>query len=85
MSSSVLPPTFDQVLLHEIAHAMMEESGVNELLSQVTDGRQQVFVEELMAWFLERHAIEAIDLATTSLGRPVCVNGTCAHLFTLEL
>lgn len=72
-----MPPMFDQVYLHEAAHAMMEESGVNELLSQLTDERQQVMAEETLAWFLESHAIEIIDAVSSSLGRPVCVRGTC--------
>lgn len=72
-----MPPMLDQVLLHEATHAMMEEAGVNDLLSQVTGGRRQVLAEETMAWFLERHAIETIDAVSASLGRPVCVDGRC--------
>lgn len=67
----------DRVLMHEASHAMMEEAGVNKLLSQVTDDRQQVIAEETLAWFLETHAIEVIDAVRTSLGRPVCVDGLC--------
>lgn len=77
ISSSVLPPMFDQVYLHEAAHAMMEEAGVNRLLSQLPEERQQVLAEETLAWFLERHAIEVIDAVSASLGRRVCVDGTC--------
>lgn len=72
-----MPPMFDQVLLHEVAHAMMEEAGVNEPLSQLPDDRQQILAEEMLAWFMEHHAVEVIDVTNTSLGRPVCVNGTC--------
>ena len=72
-----MPPLFDRVYLHEVTHAIMEEYGVTDILSQVTDGRQQVFVEELMAWLVETHAIEAIDAASRSLGRPVCTGGIC--------
>lgn len=38
---------------------------------------QQVLAEETLAWFLERHAIEVIDAVSASLGRMVCVDGTC--------
>lgn len=77
ISREVLPPLFDQVYLHEATHAIMEEAGVNDLLSQLPDERQQVLAEELLAWFLETHAIEVIDAVSSSLGRPVCVAGTC--------
>lgn len=77
ISRSVMPPMFDQVLLHKVAHAMMKEAGVNELLSQVPDERKRIFMEELLAWFLENHAIEVIDAVSTSLGHRVCVNGRC--------
>lgn len=77
ISWDVMPPLFDQVYLHEASHAIMEEAGVNELLSRLPDERQQVLAEELLAWFLETHAIEVIDAVSSSLGRPVCVAGTC--------
>lgn len=77
ISWDVMPPLFDQVYLHEATHAIMEEAGVNDLLSQLPDERQQVMAEELLAWFLETHAIEVIDAVSSSLGRPVCVAGTC--------
>lgn len=77
ISWDVMPPLFDQVYLHEATHAIMEEAGVNDLLSRLPDERQQVMTEELLAWFLEHHAIEVIDAVSRSLGRPVCVDGTC--------
>jgi hypothetical protein len=77
ISTSVPLSMLDRVLMHEAAHAMMEEAGVNDLLSRLPDERQQVLAEELLAWFLETHAIEVIDAVSSSLGRPVCVAGTC--------
>lgn len=77
ISRIVMPPLFDMVYIHEAAHAAMEEAGVNRLLSQVTEERGQVIMEEMLAWFLEHHSIEVIDAVTRSLGRPVCVKGTC--------
>jgi hypothetical protein len=77
ISESVPIPMFDQVYLHETAHAIMVEAGVTELLEQLPDDRQQVLTEELLAWFLEHHAIEAIDAASSSLGRKVCIDNKC--------
>lgn len=77
ISMDVMPPLFDQVFLHEAAHAIMEDAGVNDLLRQLPDDRQTVLAEETLAWFLETHAIEAIDAVSRSLGRPVCVSGIC--------
>lgn len=77
ISNAVMPPLFDKVLIHEAAHAMMEEAGVSDLLAQAADERQQVFAEELLAWFLETHAIEVVDAVSRALGRKVCVDGTC--------
>lgn len=76
ISKAVPIGMFDQVLLHEVSHAIMVESGITDLLSEVVDG-STILIEELLAWFLETHAIEAIDAASMSLGRPVCVRGTC--------
>ena len=70
MSSSVMPPLFDQVLMHEATHAVMEEAGLNARIDSVT-------MQELLAWFMETHAIEVIDAVSSSLGRPVCVSGIC--------
>lgn len=77
ISTSVPLSMFDRVYLHEVAHAIMDETGVTELLSAVSDRDRRILFEETLAWFLETHAIEAIDAASRSLGRPVCVDGTC--------
>lgn len=68
----------DQVLIHEATHAMMEEVGINAFLSRNTeDHQQQIIAEEMLAWFLETHAIEILDAVSMSIGRSVCVNGLC--------
>ena len=77
ISESIPIPMFDQVYLHEVSHAIMYEAGVTELLEQLPDDRQQILAEELLAWFMEHHGIEAIDAASSSLGRRICVSGTC--------
>ena len=78
ISKTVLPPMFDQVYLHEAAHAAMTETNVPELLSGMVDDNSQVLTEELLAWFLESYSIEVINAVNESLGRPVCVNNLCA-------
>lgn len=77
ISHAVPASLFDQVYVHEAAHAMMIEAGVTDTLQQVTEGRRQVLTEEMLAWFLEHHAIEVIDAVSQSLGRRVCVDGRC--------
>ena len=63
ISWDVLPPLLDRVLLHEIGHALTWEYGfpVNEGSAQLIEG----------------HSIEAVALASSLLGRPVCVGGRC--------
>ena len=77
ISEDVPADLFDQIYLHEAAHAMMWETGVTDTLRQVAEGRRQVIAEEFLAWLLEHHAIEVVDAVSRSLGRRVCVNGTC--------
>lgn len=78
MSDAIPVDLRDQVLLHEAAHAAMEDSGVNKLLSEERDVRKRILAEELLAWFLETHAVEVVDAVSSYLGRGVCVNGICA-------
>lgn len=75
VSSAVPPDMLDRVLLHEATHAIMEEAGINDLLRQLPCG--PVLSEETLAWFLESHAVEAVDAVGRMLGRMVCVDDTC--------
>lgn len=77
LSTEIPADMVDKVLLHEAAHAMMEESGVSDLLSRLPEWRQQVLAEETLAWFLETYAVEVISAVSKSLGRMVCVDGLC--------
>ena len=77
ISDAVMPPLYDKVLLHEAAHAAMVESGLTDLLTAATEDRGQVFMEELLAWFMEEHGIKIIQAVINSLGRPICINDTC--------
>lgn len=69
----------DRVLLHEAAHAAMHEAGVTELLAGEPDIRKRILAEELLAWFLETHAVEVVDAVSAHLGRGVCIDGICAE------
>lgn len=55
----------------------MNEYSLSDMLAATTDDRCQVMAEELLAWFLETHAIEVIDAVSMALGRKVCVDGLC--------
>lgn len=70
MSTSTPPGMLDRVLLHEVAHAVMWESGLSELLPSA-------LTEELLAWFLESHSVEVLTATVSALGRGVCVDGLC--------
>lgn len=77
MSDAIPANMRDQVLLHEAAHAAMHEAGVTDLLAGEPDDPKRILAEELLAWFLETHAVEVIDAVSSHLGRGVCVNGIC--------
>lgn len=66
ISDHVFPPLLDKVLLHEIAHAATESMN----LSGNTD--------ESVAQAVENYGIQAVEVASNVLGRPVCVNGFCS-------
>ena len=64
-------------VLHEVAHAVTVSHGMlGALRSQIPTGAW-VPAEEWAAQLLEGHAIEAVDIASAALGRPVCVDGRC--------
>lgn len=78
MVDTLEPPMLDKVLIHEIAHAVTISHGLLDILHRaVGDRLAQVLVEEWAAQLVENHAIEAADLASKVLGRPVCVDGLC--------
>ena len=66
ISSDVMPPLFDRVLLHEIAHAIMWQFRLPDEL------------DEYLAQVIEHHAVEATVIASQSLGRQICVKGFCS-------
>ena len=77
VSRDVVPPLLDKVILHEATHALTMSRGLLWPLRNKLPESLWVTVEEWSAELLENHGIEAIVAASESLGRPLCVEGTC--------
>lgn len=75
IAGSLRPPKLDEVLMHEVAHALTISYGLLGGLHGAAG--DSIALEEWAAAFMERHGIEAAALASRSLGRPVCVRGMC--------
>jgi hypothetical protein len=73
----VQPPLLDRVLLHEVAHAITLSWGLLPSVRSKALIGDLTGVEEWAAQLVENHAIEAVNAASETLGRPVCVRGTC--------
>lgn len=67
----------DKVVLHEIAHAVTMGYGLLEGLRKQLPERYWIAVEEWSAQLVERYGAEALEIASETLGRPVCVRGFC--------
>lgn len=79
LSKDVVPPLLDQVLLHEIAHAITVSHGLLIPLRATIPPELWYLVEEWSAGLVENYGIEAAVLASEALGRPLCVRGFCAN------
>lgn len=77
LDGSLRPPMLDRVLLHEVAHAVTVSRGLLPPLGRMVASGDRIGAEEWAAQLVEGHAIEAIDAASSVLGRPVCVDGSC--------
>lgn len=77
ISSELVPPLLDRVLLHEVAHAIAMSHGLLRPLHEMVPEDYWIDVEEWAAQMVENHGIEASVLASESLGRPICVRGFC--------
>ena len=77
ISNALTPPLLDQVVLHEVAHAITVSYGLLPPLRSTIPDYLHVLVEEWAVELLEKYSIEAIMLASESLGRPLCIKGTC--------
>ena len=75
--ADLVPPLLDKVVLHEAAHVVATAHGMLGPLRATVDERYWVPVEEWAAKVTELHGIEAVDVASRMLGRPVCVGGFC--------
>ena len=74
VSSEVLPPLLDRVVLH----AVTMSHGLLGPLHDMIPERLWVPVEEWAVQMVENHGMEAVALASEALGRPVCVRGLCS-------
>lgn len=77
LSEALQPPFLDRVMLHEVSHAIALTYGLLGRLRGLLDQSAQVPVEEWAAGMVEGYGIEAAELASMALGRPVCVRGFC--------
>ncbi len=74
----VRPPLLDKVLLHEVTHAITVSYGLLPQVRRDTLRGDIIGVEEWSAQLVENHALEAVEAASTALGRPICVRGLCS-------
>lgn len=77
LSNKLVPPMLDRVLLHEITHAITISYNLLPPLRTQIPETLWVMVEEWSAELVERHGIEAVILASETLGRPLCIMGYC--------
>jgi len=77
VSEEVSSPLLDRVMVHEVAHAVTMSYGLLDSLHDMLPPDRWVPVEEWAAELVEKHGMEAMALASESLGRPVCVRGLC--------
>lgn len=77
LSEGIPAPLLDQVAMHEAAHVVASAHGMLPALRAVTPAASWVPVEEWSAKVMELHGLEAADVASRMLGRPVCVRGFC--------
>ena len=71
------PPLLDRVVLHEVAHAVTVSWGLLPSVREDTLRGDVIGVEEWAAQLVENHAMEAVQVASEALGRPICVRGLC--------
>lgn len=73
ISSAVMPPLLDKVLLHEMAHAMMSSFKLLDIMPLELHDE----ADETIAQFFENHAVDMIVTASEALGRPLCIDSEC--------
>ena len=78
LSEGIPSPLLDKVALHEAAHVVAAAHGMLPAMRAAVPWRYWVPVEEWAAKVMELHGLEAADVASRMLGRPVCVRGFCS-------
>ena len=74
ISATIPQQMLDQVVLHEVAHAVAMEYGLEDQLAMLGEIG---ILSEWVAQFSEIHAIEIADLASRAIGRPICIKSLC--------
>ena len=77
LSSALKAPELDRVVLHELAHAMTMSHGALPYMRELVPQDSWITVEEWSAAMMENHSLEAVEIASMVLGRPVCIGGFC--------
>lgn len=80
VNGNLVPPLLDKVMLHEVAHAVTVSWNLLPRLRSKVPPESWVDAEEWSAQLMENHALEVVQAAIRSLGRPVCVRDMCAEL-----
>jgi hypothetical protein len=75
--ADLVPPKLDQVVLHEVAHAITVSWDLLDGLHRAMVTYDKEYADEWAAQLVESHAIEAVRLTGEILGRPACVRGEC--------
>lgn len=77
VSKELAPPKLDIVMLHEVAHAITMSYGLLGYMHEKVPERYWIPVEEWAAQLIGEYGLEAVILASESLGRPLCIDGHC--------
>lgn len=77
VSSDIMPPLLDKIILHEIAHAVTISYDLLHALHEVAPRSSWQEIEEWAVRLVENYGIEVAEAASHVLGRPVCVEGVC--------
>lgn len=77
ISSAVVPPLLDKVLLHEVAHAITISYGLLDFLGIMIPDKYRISVEEWAVQLVENYSIEALAISVSILNRPVCIKHQC--------
>lgn len=77
LSSDIPFELIDRVMLHEMAHVISHEYGIDLALGNLVDDVNLIPIEEMAAQTAAEHSMELVAASSRALGRPVCVDGVC--------